>query len=128
MRHDDKLDGARGIATAVFITAVVVILCLLALRCFGSPGELDDAVTVNFEFVIAPAGTAVAMSCGPPVFCANTTIPECYVCSADTCTPGLRIEFFLFGALTHGVWLLNNQIGLPDGSIISDSCLPRWAQ
>jgi hypothetical protein len=40
----------------------------------------------------------------------------------------LRIEFFLFGALTHGVWLLNNQIGLPDGSIISDSCLPRWAQ
>jgi hypothetical protein len=51
-----------------------------------------------------------------------------FVTSGDVCFPGQPIKWYMLGQLMSGIWLKGHLIGLPDGSIISDSCLPQIQQ
>lgn len=103
-------------AKIVFVISVTALLAavmlLLPWRAWAAPG---DVITLWAYCGSSSAHTNIFVSNGrPPVF----------VCSGNTCMPGQSIKWYCHGLIQMGIWLKNHQIGLPDGSIVTDDCLP----
>lgn len=99
---------------------LVTIFLALSIWCWADPGDVITwwaACGYNEQ----PGGIQVIHT---NQFITNGR-PECFVCSGNVPMPGQRIKWLQFGKQMHGVWLKGHQIGMPDGTIVSDSCLPR---
>ena len=119
INHD--LGGCgQGCASALITLTLVIVFVALAIWSHAAtpPG------TVITLYATSSLSTDVAHR---NLFVSNGR-PPAYVCSADVRTPGQPIKWLVLGQQMSGTWLLGGMIGLPDGSIVSDACLPRLPQ